>query len=263
MNFSVSNNEKQEWLVFIHGIGAGSEIWQSQIQAFKAEYNILAIDLYSHGESIELLSDVKTDRYLPHISDRIEEYIHDKGIEDYHLVGFSFGTTVIKHLMVSERSNPKSVIMCGAVEKLNPIIRAGYWLVRGLSHILPYRWLAKVALFVVLPFFNQHNIRGLFFSHGWQKREFRAWMELYKEHRELLKWNHKFFARQVPKLYISGSRDYLFFPGVRKAIAGKENVQLQVLASCGHAVMAEKVRECRDAMSQFLDGGVFVKGSRQ
>lgn len=45
----VESEGSNEWLVFIHGLCGNSEMWKYQIKTFKKFYNILLIDLPSHG----------------------------------------------------------------------------------------------------------------------------------------------------------------------------------------------------------------------
>lgn len=39
------------WVVFVHGAGGSSAIWYKQIRAFKANFNVLLVDLRGHGRS--------------------------------------------------------------------------------------------------------------------------------------------------------------------------------------------------------------------
>ncbi len=254
MDFSLCENGKDQWLVFIHGMGAGSEIWDQQIEALGEEYNIMSVDLYSHGRSLELLSDLKVDSHLGHMAQRIASKVKEIGEQRCHLVGFSLGTLIIKYMVVNRLVAPASVVMCGAIERLNLLVRVGYRFVSGLSYVLPYRWLAKVALFVVLPFFDQHNIRQLFFAYSWQKREFPAWMKLYGEHRELLRHNAAFFNSSIPKLYILGTRDYLFAPAVRRELKKHPSVKPCEIQGSGHAIMLERPGETTSLIHGFVAG---------
>lgn len=252
MHFAIDDQGKREWLVWFHGLGAGSEIWQYQIRKFAGDYNILAVDLYNHGKSEEMLCDVDTDNYLEHFSERIREQMEQLAIEKYHFIGFSFGTVIVKHLVACHDMRPESIIMCGAVEQLNLPCRIGYNLVRVLSRVLPYRLMMRVALCIILPFFNQHNIRKWFFTYQWQRREFQCWMKLYREYKQLLLQNEHFYRTGIAKFYIAGTRDYMFYPQVRKVLHNKPHVQVREIPHCGHTVVAEKPQAVYSAIRDFL-----------
>ena len=44
-------NNSKKWITFIHGAGGSSSIWFNQVRFFKANFNILLIDLRGHGKS--------------------------------------------------------------------------------------------------------------------------------------------------------------------------------------------------------------------
>lgn len=43
--------ENSQWLVFLHGFGGSTKMWNRQIEPFRGHYNLCVIDLPGHGQS--------------------------------------------------------------------------------------------------------------------------------------------------------------------------------------------------------------------
>lgn len=87
---------KKEAIVMIHGSGMSSEYWLPQLQNEKLieNYRLVAIDLPGHGRSAWLSAN--PDLYRPDkLALLIDPLLKALNIENYILVGMSFGTNVI------------------------------------------------------------------------------------------------------------------------------------------------------------------------
>ena len=51
LNYEIYDNKKENWVVFLHGIGGSTLTWKKQIEAFSEKYNLLLLDLQGHGKS--------------------------------------------------------------------------------------------------------------------------------------------------------------------------------------------------------------------
>ena len=49
LKYELINNQKDEWVVFVHGIGGSTRTWNKQINDFSNHYNLLLLDLPGHG----------------------------------------------------------------------------------------------------------------------------------------------------------------------------------------------------------------------
>ncbi|MBQ2403904.1 MAG: hypothetical protein II280_00670, partial [Lachnospiraceae bacterium] len=49
LKYEIIDNQKEEWVVFVHGIGGSTKTWGKQIEAFSEQYNLLLLDLPGHG----------------------------------------------------------------------------------------------------------------------------------------------------------------------------------------------------------------------
>ncbi|MBL4605803.1 MAG: alpha/beta fold hydrolase, partial [Flavobacteriaceae bacterium] len=108
------------WVTFVHGAGGSSSIWYKQLRSFKAEYNILVLDLRGHGKSKMVLKDVVNPKYtFDVITADIVEVIDYLKIEKSHFVGISLGTILIRNLAEKHPDRVHSMVLAGAIMKLN------------------------------------------------------------------------------------------------------------------------------------------------
>lgn len=75
-------------LVFLHGIGSGSESWQAQIDSFAENYRTIAWDAPGYGGSTSVVSRVPN---AAEYADRLEALLDALEITSCNLVGHSLG----------------------------------------------------------------------------------------------------------------------------------------------------------------------------
>ena len=121
LNYSTYlHSHSNEWVTFVHGAGGSSSIWYKQIRDFKAEFNVLILDLRGHGNSKPKLKDAFNTKYtFDSITNDIVEVIDFLKIESSHFVGISLGTILIRNIAEKHPSRVKSMIMGGAIMKLD------------------------------------------------------------------------------------------------------------------------------------------------
>ena len=98
------DNNKEEWVVFIHGLGGSILTWKKQIADFSNNYNIILIDLNGHGKSQDIR--LKGIEDYSDVCDNIKEVLARNKIEKAHFVGMSLGTFV---LLVYTTKYPETV----------------------------------------------------------------------------------------------------------------------------------------------------------
>ncbi|NQZ45619.1 MAG: alpha/beta hydrolase [Flavobacteriaceae bacterium] len=231
-----------EWVTFVHGAGGSSTIWFKQLRDFKKHFNILLLDLRGHGNSKPNIKDAFNDRYtFDSITGDIVEVIDHEGIEASHFIGISLGTILIRNLAEKHPQKVKSMIMGGAIMKLNFRSQVLMRLGNVFKSIVPYLWLYKFFAFVIMPNKNHKESRSLFVREAKKlyQKEFLRWFRLTSEINPLLR-----FFRQVdikiPTLYVMGEEDYLFLPTIKKIVKAHSTSELHVIANCGHVVNVER-----------------------
>ena len=192
------------WVTFVHGAGGSSSIWFKQIREFKKHFNVLLLDLRGHGNSKPNLKNVFDEKYtFDVITNDIVEVIDFENIEKSHFVGISLGTILIRNLAEMHPERVESMVMGGAIMKLN--LRSQILMKLGIifKTIIPYLWLYKFFAFIIMPNKNHKESRSLFVREAKKlyQKEFIRWFKLTSEINPLL----RFFRAadiKIPTLYV-------------------------------------------------------------
>ncbi|WP_026809443.1 alpha/beta fold hydrolase [Arenibacter latericius] len=243
-----------KWVTFVHGAGGSSTIWYKQLREFRKYFNVLLLDLRGHGNSKLHLKDAFLDKYtFDAITNDILEVIDHEKIKKSHFVGISLGTILIRNLAEKHPSRVESMIMGGAIMKLNfrsqVLIRLGVIF----KSIVPYLWLYKFFAFVIMPNKNHRESRSLFVREAKKlyQKEFIRWFRLTSEINPLL----RFFRSvdiNIPTLYLMGEEDYLFLPAVKKMAEKHRVSSLVVVENCGHVVNVEQPLFFNETVIKYL-----------
>lgn len=258
LNYTIyTHPESTEWVTFVHGAGGSSSIWYKQLREFKKHFNILLLDLRGHGESKGSLKEAFDKRYtFESIANDILDVIDHEKIEKSHFIGISLGTILIRQLAEMHPHRVQSMIMGGAIMKLN--VRSQILMRVGIifKSLIPYLWLYKFFALIIMPNKNHKESRLLFIREAKKlyQKEFVRWFKLTAEINPLLR-----FFRQVelkiPTLYLMGGEDYMFLPSIRKIVEKHEYSSLFVVDDCGHVVNIEQPEVFNKETIRFLTSG--------
>jgi pimeloyl-ACP methyl ester carboxylesterase len=235
-------DETSQWVTFVHGAGGSSSIWFKQIRSFKEHYNVLVLDLRGHGRSKPKLSDALKNAYtFDSITKDIIEVLDHLQIKQSHFIGISLGTILIRNLAELHPQRVQSMIMGGAILKLN--FRSQVLMRFGVvfKSVIPYMYLYKLFAFIIMPRKTHKESRILFINEAKKlyQKEFMKWFKLASEINPLL----RFFRLNdigIPTMYIMGDQDHLFLPNVRKVVKNHSLTKLYVVPDCGHVVNVQK-----------------------
>ena len=240
--YTYPNKSSKVWVTFVHGAGGSSSIWYKQVREFKKLFNVLIIDLRGHGNSKPKLKDSFNPKYtFDSITNDIVEVIEHLKIKKSHFVGISLGTILIRNLAEKKPKLVESMIMGGAIIKLNfrsqVLMRIG----TIFKSVVPYMMLYKLFAFIIMPKKNHKRSRLLFVNEAKKlyQKEFLRWFKLTSEINPLL----RFFRTkdiQIPTLYIMGSEDHLFLPSIKNIVTKHTMSNLFIINKCGHVVNVEK-----------------------
>ena len=135
-----SKPKNKEWITFVHGAGGSSTIWFKQIKYFSQYYNLLLLDLRGHGKSKAIPLNPFNKKYtFNSITFDILEVLDKEKIKKSHFVGISLGTILIRNFAEKYPSRVKSLIMGGAILKLNLRSKILMFLGNSTKSILPSR----------------------------------------------------------------------------------------------------------------------------
>ena len=242
--YTLYKNEKSsQWVTFVHGAGGSSSIWFKQIREFQKHFNVLLLDLRGHGDSNAQIKKAFKQKYtFQSIANDVLEVLDHLKIKASHFVGISLGTIVIRQLAEMHPNRVKSMIMGGAILKMNFRSQILMRLGNIFKYVLPYLVLYKFFAFVIMPNKNHKQSRLLFINEAKKlyQKEFIRWFKLTAEINPVLKW----FRQQelnIPTFYVMGEEDYMFLPSVRKVVASHyKTSKLYVIEKCGHVVNVEQ-----------------------
>ena len=230
-----------EWVTFVHGAGGSSSIWFKQVREFSKHYNVLLIDLRGHGKSKAPIYK-KLKRYsFDVIGNDIIEVLDKLRIDKTHFVGISLGTIVIREISERFPERTQSMILGGAIMKMNfrgqILMRLGYLL----RSVIPYLLLYKLFAFIIMPKKNHKESRLLFVNEAKKlyQKEFKRWFTLVSQVNPLLKF-FRIKDSGINTLYIMGSEDYMFLPSISKLVQNHTSSKLFVIPDCGHVVNVDK-----------------------
>jgi pimeloyl-ACP methyl ester carboxylesterase len=248
------NPKSDEWVVFIHGAGGSSVVWYKQIKDFQEEFNLLLIDLRGHGKSKNLSKAIYQKEYtFSDVTQDIIEVLDHLEIPPAHFMGVSLGTIIARQLAEMQPERVKSLVLAGAVTRLNTKSRVLVFLGNTFKKYIPYMWLYSLFAYVVLPRRQHSESRNLFIREAKKlcQKEFIRWFKLTADINPLLRY-FKEVEIKIPTLYVMGDQDIMFLEPVKKIVQEHKNATLQILNACGHVVNVERPREFNQLSMAFL-----------
>lgn len=236
------HQESRIWVTFVHGAGGSSSIWYKQLREFRKHFNVLLLDLRGHGNSKPTLKDAFDDKYtFDSITQDIVEVVQHLKIKKSHFIGISLGTILIRNLAERHPEMVESMVMGGAIMKLDfrsqILIRLGVIF----KSVIPYLWLYKFFALIIMPNSNHRESRLLFVREAKKmyQKEFIRWFKLTSEINPLLRLFRSADIK-IPTLYVMGGEDYLFLPSVKKIVQRHTESSLLMIEHCGHVVNVEQ-----------------------
>lgn len=243
----------KEWVTFVHGAGGSSTIWYKQLREYKKHYNVLLVDLRGHGASSNLKDVFKTKYTFENVTKDVVEVLDYLKIPKSHFVGISLGTIIIRQIAEIRPDLVHSMIMGGAIMKMNFRSQILMKLGNAFKSVVPYLWLYKFFAFVIMPKKNHKESRSLFIKEAKKlyQREFKRWFKLTAEINPLL----RFFRSEevdIPTYYIMGGEDHMFLPTIQKIVEAHKTAKLYIIENCGHVVNVDEPEIFNQKSLQFL-----------
>ena len=253
-HYTYLNEHTTKWVSFVHGAGGSSSIWFRQIRAFRKEFNVLVLDLRGHGNSKPTIKDTFNNEYTFNaITQDIIEVLAHLNIQKSHFIGISLGTILIRNLAEKKPELVESMVLGGAILKLN--VRSQILMRVGnlFKSVVPYMMLYKLFAFIIMPKKNHKESRILFVNEAKKlyQKEFMRWYKLTSELNPLLKLFRQ-VELKIPTLYLMGSEDYMFLESIKHVTKEHKNSKLIIIPDCGHVVNVDKPKIFNNSSISFL-----------
>ncbi len=246
-------SEKAPWVVFVHGAGGSSAIWFLQVKEFKKHFNVLMVDLRGHGKSKGVSLSHKRKYSFEDITLDIIEVLDHLKIDKAHFMGVSLGTILIRQISELVPERVRSMVMAGAIIRLN--VRQKFLVALGntLKRFVPYMWLYGLFAWIIMPKARHKRSRLLFISEAKKvaQKEFMRWFKLTYELNPLL----KYFEEKdtgIPTLYLTGDEDYMFLPAVEYIVQRHSNSYLEVIRNSGHVCNVDQPKDFNAKAISFM-----------
>ena len=240
LNYTIfPNSDSNQWITFVHGAGGSSSIWFKQIRDFQKVANLLLLDLRGHGESRNFTG---SEPYtFPILADDINQVLEHLKIAKSHFIGISLGTILIRQLADRYPEKMESMILGGAIFRMNARSQVLMQLGMVCQYAVPYLWLYRFFAYVIMPRKNHKSARQLFVNEAkkMNQKEFIKWFRLTAEINPILR-KFRAVSLNIPTLFLMGNEDYMFLPSIKQLVQEHSNSsKLYVIPNCGHVVNVE------------------------
>ncbi len=251
-------------VVLLHGFGTSSASWGPVRSHLPAGYKYYFLDLPGHGRSTR---DVPEQEATQHCADVVSAFIKHLGIDEYILVGHSFGGLLALLLLLNKGfvGWPSALVLLDApvflqnMPKVIQFFRNRFWSSLALS-IFPVAWIVRLGQREV--FANPSLIPSeLIDEYSSALLVSGTALALHRIAADLARWaaSHQplpLNTLHIPTAIIWGQRDG--FAPVQQGVQLKEaiqNAQLTVIETAGHAPQEETPREMATILRDFLGKG--------
>jgi pimeloyl-ACP methyl ester carboxylesterase len=187
------------------------------------------------------------------IGNEVIDVLNYLKIQNSHFVGISLGTIIIREIAERYPERVTSMVLAGAVMKLN--IRGQFLMYLGLflKSVIPYILLYKFFAFIIMPRKNHIESRSLFTCEARKlyRKEFIRWYSMVSQVNPLLSL-FRMKDLGIPTIYLMGDQDYMFLPSISKLVKNHESSRLLIIPNCGHVVNVEQPEEFNKKTLSFL-----------
>lgn len=252
MNYKIYNNNSEEWVLLIHGLGGSINTWKYQIRDL-GEYNVIAVDLEGHGDS----EFEKRQRLLTRSASEINEVLENEHIDKVHVIALSLGTLVACEFAYLYKEKVQSIVLAGFVLNMGIGYKSLLAILEGIKYIVPKKIFYPVFANLMMPCKNHKRSREFFIRESVKMRSvaFRMWLtELFRTQFRLKEYLNTIQESKLPVMFISGKQDYMFVNSVKRTQKKISDASLYFIEKCGHVCSIEKYNEFNNLVVNFLHG---------
>lgn len=244
-----------ETLLFIHGLGSSGQDWENQIEYFKADYQILVVDLRGHGKSEKPNIPYSVCMFAEDIS----QLLHQLSMEKLHVIGHSLGGMIAFELALRHSEFIKTLTIINSAPKVefpSLAFKLGFYLRSFSVKLFGMKKLSKTLADKLLPKPEQAQLRETFIRR-WLENEPRAYLNALKA---FPGWDvmEKLSSLHCPTHIVTGDRDYTSIAFKQSYMKLIPNASMTIIPDSGHLTIVDQSNACNLALKQF-----FIKYSDQ
>lgn len=240
-------------IVCIHGLGSGYANWVFQVRYLRNKYDLLLVELPSHGKSKVRMSDMELT--FDSISKKIVEVLDHLGIQKANFAGVSLGTMIVQHLVLTYPEKVDKYILAGPVGRFNRLHEFAIRFALFLLPVAPLKLVLNFVCTIAMPYKCTKYARALFVACA-QRVERKEFMALFKV---VLTFSpvHDRFAQAMGEepdgLYLIGELDHFFLPILKKDMKRIKN--LAIIENAGHICNVDQYEKVNELMVRFIETG--------
>lgn len=240
-------------IVMLHGLGGGYANWYGQIHTLKKHYDLLLIELPSHGRSPYKMSEMEIS--YAHLCGKIMEIVDHFGIQTATYAGVSFGTMLVKYIKLNYPDRVDKYILAGPIGNFNFVLRLAINIVRYLLPIAPLEFVLKLVVAVVMPYKVSKYGRDVFLATATRltNKEFIAYCKLLSRFKNVQKSFATTMGNEPNGLYLVGELDYFFQLMLKKESKRVKNMVL--VPNAGHICITDQAEIANRHILFFLETG--------
>lgn len=228
------NSKFDNWVVMIHGAGGSIEVWFRQVADYARHFNLLLVDLAGHGGSAN--ESFGRGFNFSKAAEQVMEVVNHLKIKKGHFIGLSLGSIVVRIIAKHNPQHVSSMVLAGAVTKLNAKVRTMLTLATTFKRLIPYSLIKRVIAKCIIPQEKYQRSKRLFLNNA-RKVSFDSFLNWLKLGDGIGKYIKELFNEciPIPTLYLMGEDDKLFLPQVQQTVRNSgEHVSLVVVPDAGH-----------------------------
>ena len=262
MNYKIYSEDgtiskKKPVIVFVHGLGGGYANWIYQARHLKKKYDLLLVELPSHGKSKMKISDGPLT--FDAVTEMILAVLDHLGIEKATFAGVSLGTLIVKHIVFTHPERVDKYILVGPIGKFTLLLKSAIRLAMFLLPIAPLNFVLTLVCLIVMPYKSVAYGRNLFLACAQrvERKEFVAWCRVVLSFAKIQEQYVKTMKDEPDGLYVVGAKDHFFLTMLRSDMKRIKN--LAVVEDAGHICNTDQYEKVNSLIIQFQETGTIAQ----
>lgn len=252
-------SHKRPVLVMIHGFGGGFPTWFFQVHELKKHYDLLLLELPSHGKSHLKMSQLAPD--FVSVSSLILNTLEHLDIQKASFVGVSLGAIVVQYFVLYNPQKVDKYFLIGPAGKFRLWHKALMWFLWFFLPVLPLKATMRLVSRILIPYKDMAYGRDLFLACARRigRKEFRAWFKTllsFGKHQDV-------YARKMGTepngLYILGDKDYFF--RIMLWWDRRRPQNFAIVKDAGHLCSIDQYKAVNDLIRQFMETGTIQQNA--